>query len=125
AHRPDGVPPIGRVAPAPERRLRIGLVEHSPAGGPTDPATVAAVREAADRLAALGHEVVETPAPVPASFREDFIAYSRPLPLSTSASVRAPFAPDFDPGLLDPVTAGPARMANRRRHPLPLPRSRL
>src|SRR5699024_2995339 len=41
AHRPDGVPPIGRVAPAPDTRLRIGLVEHSPAGGPTDPATVA------------------------------------------------------------------------------------
>lgn len=120
AHRPDGVPPIGRVAPAPERRLRIGLVEHSPAGGPTDPATVAAVREAADRLAALGHEVVETPAPVPASFREDFIAYWGLLALSTSASGRSLFDPDFDPGLLDPFTAGLARMAKRRLHTLPL-----
>src|SRR5699024_10367048 len=118
--RPDGVPPIGRVAPAPERRLRIGLVEHSPAGGPTDPATVAAVREAADRLAALGHEVVETPAPVPASFREDFIAYWGLLALSTSASGRSLFDPDFDPGLLDPFTAGLARMAKRRLHTLPL-----
>jgi amidase len=119
-HRPTGVPPIGPVAPAPGRRLRIGLVEHSPAGGPTDPATLAVVREAAERLAALGHEVVPTPAPVPASFREDFIAYWGLLALGTATGGRGMFGPGFDADLLDPFTIGLAGMARRRLAALPV-----
>lgn len=120
AHLPVGVPPIGPVAPAPARRLRIGLVEHSPAGRRTDPATLSALREAADRLARLGHEVVETPAPVPASFRDDFIAYWGLLALSTSATGKKLFDPDFARDRLDPFTVGLARMTTRRLHMLPL-----
>lgn len=118
-HRPTGVPPISIVDPAPARRLRIGLVEHSPAGGPTDAATLAVVHETAGRLAALGHEIVPTPAPVPSSFREDFIAYWGLLALSTSAMGKSLFDPGFDPELLDPFTLGLARMAKRNLHRLP------
>lgn len=118
--RPVGVPPIGPVATAPARRLRIGLVEHSPAGGPTDEATLTALTEAAERLAGLGHEIVPTPAPVPSSFREDFIAYWGLLALSTSVTGKALFDPQFDADLLDPFTVGLARMAARNLHKLPL-----
>ncbi|MFN3340142.1 MAG: amidase [Dietzia sp.] len=119
-HRPVGVPPLGSVAPAPARRLRIGLVEHSPAGDPTDPATLAVLREAAERLAALGHEIVPTPAPVPSSFREDFIAYWGLLALGTSSGGRSTFSPEFDAGRLDPFTIGLAGMARRDLPRLPL-----
>lgn len=120
SRRPVGVPPVGPVAPAPSRRLRIGLVEQSPAGGATDAATLAVLRETAGRLADLGHEVVPTEAPVPSGFREDFIAYWGLLALSTSTSGRALFDPDFDPGRLDPFTMGLARMARRNIASLPL-----
>src|SRR5699024_3102595 len=101
-HRPTTVPPIGEVAPAPARRLRIGLVEHSPAGGRTDDATLAVLRTTAERLTALGHDVHPAEPPVPASFRDDFIAYWGLLAMSTAASGRKLFDPDFDPDRLDP-----------------------
>lgn len=119
-HRPVGVPPLGAVAPAPARRLRIGLVEHSPAGGPTDSATLAAVRQAAERLEQLGHEVVPTAAPVPPSFRDDFVAYWGLLALSTSAGGEGLFGAGFDADRLDPFTLGLARMARRTLPRLPL-----
>ncbi|MDV8001145.1 amidase [Rhodococcus sp. IEGM 1408] len=119
-HRPVGVPPLGPVAPAPARRLRIGLVEQSPAGGPTDSATLSVLREAAERLAALGHEIVPSPAPVPPSFREDFVAYWGLLALSTSGTGRSLFDPDFDTDRLDPFTLGLAAMSRRGLPRLPL-----
>ncbi|MCT1516292.1 amidase [Dietzia cercidiphylli] len=119
-HRPVGVPPLGTVARAPGRRLRIGLVEHSPAGDPTDAATLAVLREAADRLAALGHEIVPTTAPVPDSFREDFIAYWGLLALGTSSGGRGMFSPEFAAERLDPFTIGLAAMARRGLPSLPL-----
>ena len=124
-HRPSGVPPLGSVAPAPARRLRIGLVEQSPAGGRTDPATVAVLDRTATHLAALGHEIVPTRAPVAASFREDFIAYWGLLALSTTTSGRSLFDPDFDVERLDPFTLGLAAMARRALPRLPIHLARL
>ena len=124
-HRPRRVPPIGPVAPAPARRLRIGLIEQSPAGAPTDPATLAVLRRTAERLAALGHEVVPVPAPVPASFRDDFIAYWGLLALSTASSGRKLFDPGFDPARLEPFTVGLAAMARRTLPSMPLRLARL
>lgn len=119
-HRPTRVPPIGEVAPAPTRRLRIGLVEHSPAGGRTDAATLAVLRDAAERLTALGHDVQPTVPPVPASFRRDFIAYWGLLAMSTATGGKKLFDPDFDAALLDPFTLGLSRMAKRNLPKLPL-----
>ncbi|KAA0919171.1 amidase [Dietzia sp. ANT_WB102] len=125
SHRPVGVPPVGPVAAAPSRRLRIGMVEQSPAGGATDAATLAVLRKTAGRLADLGHEVVPTDAPVPSGFRDDFIAYWGLLALSTSASGRSLFGPAFDADQLDPFTVGLARMARRNLPSLPLHMLRL
>lgn len=119
-HLPVGVPPIGAVSAAPGRRLRIGLVEHSPAGGPTDAATLAVVREAAARFAGLGHEVVPTAAPAPSSFREDFIAYWGLLALGTVSGGNGMFGSGFDADRLDPFTLGLAGMARRSLPRLPL-----
>lgn len=124
-HRPVGVPPIGPVAPEPGRRLRIGMIETSPAGGPTDAANLAALRLTAERLSELGHEIVPTTAPVPASFRDDFIAYWGLLALSTSASGKTLFDPEFDAALLDPFTLGLARKAKRSLPKIPLHLARL
>jgi len=44
-------------------RLRIGLMATAPLGIPTDPACVEAARAAAELLAELGHEIVETEVP--------------------------------------------------------------
>ncbi|MBB1020672.1 amidase [Dietzia sp. E1] len=118
-YRPRGVPSIGRIANAPSRRLRIGLVAHSPAGDGTDPATLSVLHEAAGRLAGLGHEIIPAAAPVPPGFREDFVAYWGLLALSTSASGRSLFDPDFDPARLDPFTVGLARMSRRRLAAIP------
>lgn len=122
---PVGVPPVGPVGPAPGRPLRIGLVEHSPAGAPTDAATLAVLRQTADRLDALGHEIVPIEPPVPSSFREDFIAYWGLLALSTASTGRSLFHPDFDATELDPFTLGLARMARRSLPKLPLHLARL
>lgn len=119
-HRPTGVPPIGEVAPAPAHRLRIGLVEHSPVGNPTDEATLAVLRTTAERLAALGHHVEPTAPPVPRSFARDFIGYWGLLALSTSATGRSLFDPGFDPDLIDEFTLGLSRMAKRTAYRLPL-----
>lgn len=120
AHPPVGLKPLTGAPPEPGRRLRIGLVEESPAGGPPDAATSAALRQTADRLAELGHEIIPTTAPVPASFRDDFIAYWSLLAMSTAGSGKKLFHPDFDPDLLDPFTVGLSRRAKRRLHTLPL-----
>lgn len=124
-HRPTGVPALGSIGTLPDRRLRIGLVEHSPAGDRTDAATLAVLHRTAERLAELGHHVEPAVAPVPASFREDFVSYWGLLALSTSASGRRLFDPDFDSGQLDPFTLGLAAMARRRLPTLPLRLARL
>lgn len=123
--RPVGIPSVGPVGPAPARRLRIGLVEQSPAGDPTDPATLAVLRRTAGHLEELGHDVIPVDAPVPSSFREDFIAYWGLLAMSTASTGRSLFDPDFDAGRLDPFTLGLARMARRTLARLPLHLARL
>lgn len=122
---PVAVPPIGLVGSGTGRPLKIGLVEHSPAGAPTDAATLAVLRRTADRLDALGHEIVPIDPPVPSRFREDFIAYWGLLALSTASTGRSLFQPGFDATELDPFTLGLARMARRSLPKLPLHLARL
>lgn len=117
------VPPIGQVAPAPARRLRIGVVEQSPAGGPTDAATIAVLSLAARRLGDLGHRVELIDAPVPTSFEGDFKAYWGLLALATSKQGASLFGEGFDPAELDAFTNGLA--ARARKNLLRLPGSLL
>lgn len=125
AYRPVGVPPIGHVRRAPRRRLRIGMVEMTPAGGPTDAAGLAVLRQTAERLSALGHEIIPAAAPVAASFRDDFIAYWGLLALSTATGGKRLFDPLFADDRLDPFTLGLAAMARRNLPTLPLRLARL
>ncbi len=55
--------PFAEEVGAPPGRLRVGLMAEAPLGIPTDPACVAAARDAAALLEELGHEVVETEVP--------------------------------------------------------------
>ncbi len=55
--------PFAEEVSADPGRLRVGLMAEAPLGIPTDPACVAAARDAAALLEELGHEVVETEVP--------------------------------------------------------------
>jgi amidase len=55
---PVSVPAVLSDVPT-DRPLRIALMADPAGGNPTDPGVVAAVRRAAEALAALGHEIVE------------------------------------------------------------------
>lgn len=125
ARPPVTVPPIGQVAPSPDRRLRIGMVEQSPAGGPTDAATLSVLRSAARRLEDLGHHVDLMDAPVPATFESDFKDYWGLLALATSKRGASLFGEGFDPDTLDPFTLGLADNARRRFYRLPVALLRL
>lgn len=113
------VPPIGQAAAAPARRLRIGMVEQSPAGGPTDAATLAVLRMVAGNLEHLGHHVDVIEPPVPSTFEADFKAYWGLLALATSKQGASLFGRGFDPAELDAFTDGLAAGAKKRLHRLP------
>ncbi|HEX3781185.1 MAG TPA: amidase [Pseudonocardiaceae bacterium] len=116
AWRPRALPPVGLVEGPSTRRLRIGLFLDSVTGATTDQPTRAAVTSAAELLTGLGHHVHEVPAPVNASFAEDFGIYWGLLAfLLMKAGPRA-FGRDFDPGKLENLTTGLADhyRANRR-----------
>ena len=101
------------------------MVEQSPAGGPTDAATLSVLRSAARRLEDLGHHVDLMDAPVPASFESDFKDYWGILALATSKQGASLFGEGFDPDALDPFTLGLADNARRRLLRLPLVLARL
>lgn len=113
------VAPIGQIAPGPARRLRIGMVEQSPAGGPTDAATLVTLRLAAQRLEELGHHVEVIGAPVPETFEDDFKAYWGLLALATSVQGASLFGKGFDQAKLDAFTNGLAAGARKRLHRVP------
>ena len=121
---PVTVPPIV-VAPSPDRRAASGMVEQSPAGGPTDAATLSVLRSAARRLEDLGHHVDLMDAPVPATFESDFKDYWGLLALATSKRGASLFGEGFDPDALDPFTLGLADNARRRFYRLPVALLRL
>jgi amidase len=105
----------GQWAPPPERpfldeigtdpgRLRIAYTEQSPIPFDVEPAVVSVAREAAEALAALGHEIVEaTPDWVDAELLEVF-AYLW--------SVGPAVAPVGDPTLMEPLNQALAQAAH-------------
>ncbi|GAA4832472.1 amidase [Actinomycetospora corticicola] len=93
----------------PGRRLRVGVVLHSPAGGEVDAATRAAVRRSAAALEAAGHRVEPHTPAVGKAFVDDFLVYWGMLAFSIAAGGRAAFGPSFDRSRLDPLTRGLAR----------------
>jgi amidase len=115
--RPDPtLPPLGLVEGPANRRLRIGLVLDSPAGGATDGETRAAVEETGRWLEKLGHDVTPTGAHVGDRFAGDFIDYWCMLGFLAATGGRLAFGRTFDAAQLDPFSRG---LAARYRRVLP------
>ncbi|MCD2197880.1 amidase [Actinomycetospora endophytica] len=98
-------PPIGFVDGPAHRRLRIGLVLESPAGGEVDDETRAAVVATARALEAAGHVVEPHTLAVGKQFVDDFLVYWGLLAFGIVVGGRFGF-PQFDPRRLDPLTHG-------------------
>ena len=121
AYRPaPGLPPLGLVEGASDRRLRIGLIVDSVTGTPTDDETRKAVLATADLLTSLGHDVHEVDLPVDRRFMEDFKHYWGLLAFSTQHFGRRVMGPTFDKSLTDPLTRGLARRFVRQAWRTPL-----
>jgi amidase len=105
AYKPAiGLPPVGHVEGPNDRRLRIGLLLDSVNGTPTDDETRSAVKDTAQLLEKLGHEIVEVQAPVGDRFIGDFAHYWAMLAFSVQKFGRRLYSKDFDASQLDPLT---------------------
>lgn len=125
SYRNRKLPAIGLVEGPAKRRLRIGFAIDSVTDKPTDPATRAAVEQAAALLRELGHEVVPAPVPVTDRFAEDFLLYWQALAFAISAGGKRVFGPSFDRSKLDDFTRGLSKAFMRRFYGLPLALRRL
>ena len=103
--RNPALPPIGLVDGPARRRLRIGLVLESPAAGPVDDETRAAVLATAAVLESQGHAVEPHTLDVGTQFVEDFLVYWGLLAFGIVKGGRYGF-PEFDASRLDPLTHG-------------------
>jgi amidase len=103
--RNPALPPIGLVDGPAQRRLRIGLVLESPASGPVDAETRAAVVAMAAVLERQGHVVEPHTLDVGKQFVDDFLVYWGLLAVGIVVGGRFGF-PEFDPRRLDPLTHG-------------------
>lgn len=99
------LPPIGLVDGPGARRLRIGLVLESPAGGEVDAETRAAVLGIARVLERQGHVVEPHTLAVGKGFVDDFLVYWGLLAVGIVRGGRFGL-PSFDARRLDPLTLG-------------------
>jgi amidase len=98
--------PVGLVEGPGPKGLRIAVVYDSIIGTATDAATRETVRRTAAVLERLGHHIEEIPAPVPASFPDDFTLYWGFLACMVERFGRHTMAPGFDGSRIDPLTRG-------------------
>lgn len=100
------LPRIGLVEGPSGRRLRIGTLTDSITGYATDDETRAAVSDAAELLAAQGHDVVDMAIPVDKQFADDFSHYWGLLAFAMTVGGRRALGRDFDPARTDNLTRG-------------------
>ncbi|GAA2062790.1 amidase [Williamsia deligens] len=109
--------PIGLVEGPAQRRLRIGIVDRSIAELPVDRETQAAVSATADRLAALGHDLVPIGLPLPekdlVAFKDDFVHYWSMLGFALTRFGRRVMSPDFEASDLESLTTGLSKRFQR------------
>lgn len=117
-HNPD-LTPISDVRAPVRERLRIGLVEDSITGNPTDEDTRAAVTATAHLLESLGHRVFPMAVPAARSFPDDFALYWGMLAFAVKTMGKRAIDPGFDRRKVDPLTHGLDRMFRKRLHRLP------
>ena len=118
-HRNRRLTPIGLVEGPAKRRLRIGLATVSPTGAELDPETMAQVRETAELLSSLGHEVTEVTLPIDPRFEHDFGLYWGFLADLLSLSARTAHRGHYDATKLDPFTKGLTAMWRHEKWKLP------
>ncbi len=104
-----GLAPIGEVAGAPTRRLRLGVYVDSPVGTAVDPEVRAAVDRAAALAAELGHEVRRIRCPFPAQVVHDFTRLWCFVGWLQAKAGRVLVHRGFDATKLEPFTRGFSR----------------
>lgn len=104
--RPRGVAPIGYVAKAPAKRLRLAFYVDSPIRTTIDPEVRAAVERAAALCTELGHEVRLIRCPITAEEVRDFIRLWTFVGFLQARAGRLLVHPRFDRRKLEPFTLG-------------------
>jgi amidase len=113
--RKGRLPPIGAVAPAPGRRLVLGVYVDSPIGTAVDPDVRAAVESAAALCAELGHDVRPIACPIPAQGVHDFLGLWYFLGWLQAGAGRVLVHRGFDGAALEPFTRGLAASFRKQR----------
>jgi amidase len=116
--------PIGDITHPGRRRLRVAMVTGA-LGLEATPEVRELTLKTAAELEGLGHRVEEAPAPVPESFRDDFLLYWSMLAMAIVRSGRLSFGRTWDPDRLDDLTRGLDRHCRRHLHRLPLAMRRI
>lgn len=106
ARPPRGLSPIGDVAPAPARRLRIAVFVDSPIDTTVDAEVGATVERAAALLGELGHEVRPIACPFPAQVVHDFLRLWCFVGWLQAKTGRLLIHRGFDATRLEPFTRG-------------------
>ena len=117
-YRPLQMPPIGDLTRPGRKRLRVALNTTGLDRG-ADAEVTALTEQTARLLEDLGHTVVETDAPVAATFSEDFLLYWGSLALAMLSGGRRLHGRTWNRANHDALTVGLARHARRNLHRLP------
>jgi amidase len=125
AWRNPKLPPVGLVEGPSGRRMRIGLVTNAVNGAPIDDQTADVVRDVAEVLGKLGHDVVPIGDPVAEQFGGDFVLYWSLLATLAATFGRFSFGVPVDQGRLDGLTRGLRRHQLRHAYQTPFAIRRL
>ncbi len=123
-YRNPALAPIGDVTQPSKQRLRIAMCTES-ISREASPEVRELTLKTAALLEELGHRVTEIANPVPARFKDDFLAYWSFLALAVVRGGRRMFGPSFDRTRLDNMTLGLDNRAARNLHKVPLAIRRL
>jgi amidase len=115
---------IGDITHPGAQRLRIAVCTKSILRDASPEMRELTLKSAA-LLEELGHKVTEIDNPVPARFKDDFLAYWSFLAFAIVRGGRRMFGPSFDRTQLDNLTLGLDRRAARNLHRIPLAIRRL
>jgi len=123
-YRNPKLPAIGDITRPGAQRLRIAFCTKSIMREVSSEMRELTLKSAA-LLEELGHQVTEIDNPVPARFKDEFLAYWSFLAFAVVRGGRRMFGPSFDRAKLDNLTLGLDRNAARSLHRVPLAIARL
>lgn len=101
--------PIGKVAEAPSRRLRIGVYTNPPTGFPIHTDNREAALASAKICEGLGHRVDEIGCPFEGQVIDDFLRYWGLIAWGQARGAKQLLHPGFDTSKLEPWSKGIAR----------------